>query len=188
MKRFLVFRLLPKKTLTGKKFTHWSWSSLPPPRPRFTSRAAASNTQPQAERTALTGERFTDEDCALLCGYGTSDGHTCSTSLTARRQKRARILGLKTWFQILARNGLCWSQLLCCSFSLSSAAPLPSTCPCSPLPTCFNSLSFFKLLLPYSSCPYPPITTPQTSLLLPSLSPYISSLSFFPALMALSLL
>lgn len=104
-----------------------------------------------------------------------TDGHTCSTSLTARRQKRAEILGLKTWLQILARNGLCWSQLFCCSLSLSSAAPPPSICPYSLLPTFSNSWSFFNLLLPYSSCPYPPIITPQTSLLLPSISPCISS-------------
>lgn len=113
-----------------------------------------------------------------------TDRHTCSTSLTARRQKRAKILGLKTWFQIPARNGLSWSQFFCGSLSSSSAAPLSIFSPSH----LFNPLSFFKLLLPYSSCPYPPITIPQTSLLLPSMSPYISSLSFFQTLMGLFLL
>lgn len=129
--------------------------------------AMVPGTQLQGERTALTEALRRKGLCSAVLATGR---HTCSTSLTARRQKRAEILGLKTWFQVLARNRLCWSQ--------HSAATFP--CPMLLEELHLSSLALpppFELLLA-SSLQYLPIPTPHHS---PDESPTFlySSLYFF---------
>lgn len=102
-----------------------------------------------------------------------SDRHTCSTSLAARRQKRAEILGSEAVSGSSKKPALMVTAMLLLQPLPVPAAPLQPLCPYFPPPTSFNLLGFFKLLHPDYSCPYPSITSPQTSLLLPSLSPDI---------------
>lgn len=100
MNRLLVLRQFLKfskqKLSLEISSVHWKWSSLSPPRSWLTSTAVVSNVQLRGQRIALTGEHFTER--TLLCCADpvlATDTHTCSKSLTARRQKRAKILGLK---------------------------------------------------------------------------------------------
>lgn len=77
--------------------------------------------------------------------------HTCSTSLAARRQKRAEILALETVPDSSKK------QALMATAMLLLLQPFLVPCSSSTIPlsivSSFNLLGFFKLFLPNNACP-----------------------------------